>query len=144
MKNLNICTLKEVPVKKKVTPKKKGKKPSYIYSWFIKLFLLHSFYIQICSRYYLIFFEQLPRQTLGWLNGNTYFLTLKGLWQIKNRLWIWLWRSQNSDFQSQFSMSKIIRILPIFFFIEEYKIRSTTYINDSFCLPSFLKHFLNS
>ena len=99
MKNLNICTLKEVPVKKKVTPKKKGKKPSYIYSWFIKLFLLHSFYIQICSRYYLRFFEQLPRQTLGWLNGNRHFLTLKGLWQVNARLWIWPWRSQNYCFE---------------------------------------------
>ena len=47
-----------------------------------------------------------------------------------------------SDFQSQFSMSKIIWIFPNFFFIEEYKIRSTTYINDTVCLQSFLKHFI--
>ena len=50
-----------------------------------------------------------------------HFVTLKGLWQINARLWIWLWRSQNSDFQSQFSMSKIIRILPIFFSLKNIK-----------------------
>ena len=67
------------------------------------------------DRYHLIFFQQLPHQTMGELNGNEHFLTLKGLWQVNAQLWIWPWRSQNSDFQSQFSMSKIIRILPFFF-----------------------------
>ena len=47
-----------------------------------------------------------------------------------------------SDFQSQFSMSKIIRIIPNFFFIEEYEFRKTTFIFDSFCLLSDLKHFV--
>ena len=88
-------------------------------------------------RYRLRIFQQLPHQTLGQLNGYKHFLTSKGLWQINARLWIWLWRWQNSDFQSQFSMSKIIWILPFFFFIEEYKIRSTTYIYDTFWLLVF-------
>ena len=34
------------------------------------------------SRYHLRFFQQLPHQTLGQLNGKYYFLTPKGLWQI--------------------------------------------------------------
>ena len=46
------------------------------------------------------------------------------------------------DFQSQFSMSKIVGIIPKKFFIEKYEIRSTTFINDTFCLMSFLKHFI--
>ena len=49
---------------------------------------------------------------------------------------------QNSDYQSQFSMSNIIGIIPTFF-IEEFEIRSTTFINDTFCSMSFLKHFIN-
>ena len=63
------------------------------------------------------------------MSGNEHFLTLKGLLQINARLWIFPWRSQNSDFKSKFSKSEIIWILP-FFFIKEYKIRSTTYVND--------------
>ena len=39
---------------------------------------------------------------------------------------------QNSDFQSQFSMSKIIRIFLIFFFIEEYDFRGTLFVIDIF------------
>ena len=41
-----------------------------------------------------------------------------------------------SDFQSQFSMSKIIRIFLNFFFIEEYQFRRTFFVID------FLKHFI--
>ena len=36
------------------------------------------------------------------------------------------------DFQSQFSMSKIIRIFLNFFFIEEYQFRSTFFVIDIF------------
>ena len=36
------------------------------------------------------------------------------------------------DFQSQFSMSKIIGIFLIFFFIEEYQLRSTFVVIDIF------------
>ena len=36
------------------------------------------------------------------------------------------------DFQSQFSMSKIIQIFLNFFFIEEYKFRSTFFVIDIF------------
>ena len=46
-----------------------------------------------------------------------------------------------SDFQSQFSMSKIIRIFP-FFFIEEYQFRGMFFIIDIFWKLQFLKHFI--
>ena len=39
---------------------------------------------------------------------------------------------QNFDFQSKFSMSKIIRIFPNFFFIEQYQFRSTFFVVDIF------------
>ena len=37
---------------------------------------------------------------------------------------------QNSDFQSQFSMSKMIQIFLTFFFIAEYDLRSTLFVTD--------------
>ncbi len=43
-----------------------------------------------------------------------------------------------SDFQSQFSMSKIIRIFPIFFFIEEYHFRVMFFVIDIFWKLDFL------
>ena len=39
---------------------------------------------------------------------------------------------QNSDFQSQLSMSKIIRIFLIFFFIKEYQFRGMFFAVDIF------------
>ena len=45
-----------------------------------------------------------------------------------------------SDFQSQFSMSKIIRIFLNFFFIEEYQFRGTFFDIDIFWKLQFLKH----
>ena len=72
-------------------------------------------------RYHLRIFQQVPHQILSKLNGKKHFLTLKGLWQINTRFWIWPWRSHNSDIQSQFSMSKIIWILPNFFSLKNIK-----------------------
>ena len=46
-----------------------------------------------------------------------------------------------SDFQSQFSMSKIIRNFLIFFFIEEYQFRGTFFVIDIFWKLPFLRHF---
>ena len=48
-----------------------------------------------------------------------------------------------SDFQSQFSMSKIIRIFLNFFFIEEYQFRGMFFFIDIFWKLQFLKHFVN-
>ena len=47
-----------------------------------------------------------------------------------------------SDFQSQFSMSKIIRIFLNFFFIEEYQFKGMFYGVDIFGKLQFLKHFV--
>ena len=37
------------------------------------------------------FFSDFRHQTLGYLNGNRYFLTLKGLWQINARFGMKVW-----------------------------------------------------
>ena len=53
------------------------------------------------------------------------------------------WKLPISDFQIQFSMSKIIRIfLNFFFFIEEYQFRGTLFVIDIFWKLQFLKHFV--
>ena len=49
---------------------------------------------------------------------------------------------QNSDFQSQFSMSKMIRIFLKKFFIEEYNLVSTFFVIDIFWQLQFLNHFI--
>ena len=46
------------------------------------------------------------------------------------------------DFQSQFSMSKIIGIFLNLFFIEEYQLRSTFVFIDIFWLNQILKPFI--
>ena len=47
-----------------------------------------------------------------------------------------------SDFQSQFSMSKIIRIFLNFFLIEEYQFRGIFVVIDIFWKLQFLNHFV--
>ena len=46
------------------------------------------------------------------------------------------------DFQSQFPMSKIIRIFLNFFFIEEYQFRGMFFVIGIFWKLPFLKHFV--
>ena len=46
------------------------------------------------------------------------------------------------DFQGQFSMSKIIQIFLNFFFIEEYKFRSTFFVIGIFWYNKFLTTLL--
>ena len=50
---------------------------------------------------------------------------------------------QNSEFQSQFSMSKIIRIF-LFFFIEQYQFRSIVFVIEIFWQLQFLKQFIGN
>ena len=52
------------------------------------------------------------------------------------------WKMAISDFQSQFSMSKIIRIFLNFFFIEEYQFRGMFFVIDIYWKLQFLKHFV--
>ena len=47
-----------------------------------------------------------------------------------------------SDFQSQFSLSKFIKNLSIFFFIEEFKFRAMFFIVYIFWKLQFLKQFV--
>ena len=63
-------------------------------------------------------------------------------WQINVRLAGGDWKILISDFQSQFSMSKIIRIFLIFFFIEEYQFRGIFVVIDIFWKIHFLNHFV--
>ena len=49
---------------------------------------------------------------------------------------------QNSDFQSQFSMSKRIQTYLKIFYIEEYHLWSTFFVIDIFCRLQFLNHFI--
>ena len=49
-----------------------GETPSFLQIYISNIYI----------RYHLRIFQQLPRQTLDYLNGNKHFLTLKGLWQI--------------------------------------------------------------
>ena len=46
------------------------------------------------------------------------------------------------DFQSEFSMSKIIRIFLKKFFIEEYQFKGTFFVKSIFCWLQFLNHFI--
>ena len=49
-----------------------------------------------------------------------------------------------SDFQNQFSMSKIIRNFQNKFFVEEYHFRGTFFVTDIFWRIIFLKHIFVS
>ena len=91
---------------------------------------------------------QLLPHTFAHLTGPSFRLKVK-LLPNKNRffrsyvnLHKSCWKLQNSDFQSQFSTSKIIRIFLNFFFIEEYLFRSTFFVIDIFWQIQFLKHFI--
>ena len=66
----------------------------------------------------MIFFSNNPMMNHG-LSKSAVIVLSKSIFYVKNR-------SNHSNF----------------FFIEEHEIRSTTFINDTFCLMSFLKHFI--
>ena len=68
------------------------------------------------------------------LKGNCWILRI-GLTERRQKV-------PKFDFQSQFSMSKIIRIFLNFFFIEEYQYRGMFFVLDIFWKLQFLKHFV--
>ena len=82
--------------------------------------------------FYLRTFQQLLHQKGGWLNGNTHFLNLNGVWQMNDdRLWIWPCRSQ----KIWLSKSKLIQILSNFFSLKNIKAGAQPkYINDIFVI----------
>ena len=63
-------------------------------------------------------------------------------WQINVRLAGGDWKIMISDFQSQFVMSKIIRIFLKIFFIEEYQFRGIFVVIEIFWKHKFLNHFV--
>ena len=74
-------------------------------------------------------FADLRQQLLDFSKKEKYFFDLK------SQIFTWVVKKvPKSDFQSQFSMSKIIRIFLNFLFIEEYQFR-----RSFFCDCHFLK-----
>ena len=61
------------------------------YDMHLQIFLIVFPEWLLCISYHLRIFQQLPHQTLDYLNGNKHFLTLKGLWQINARFGIKVW-----------------------------------------------------
>ena len=64
-------------------------------------------------------------------SGGITKIALKFFWTFLDKV-DGLTKLQNSDFQSHFSMSKIVRIFLNFFFIEEYQLRTPTFVEHIF------------
>ena len=76
-------------------------------------FSAKTYFVFICylhNRYHLIIFHQLPHQMVAQLSGKQHFFIKKKFWQINVHSKFSDRKMPISDFQSQFSMSKIIRI----------------------------------
>ena len=86
----------------------------------------------LLHRYHLIIFQHLPHQMAACLSGKQHFFIKKFFWQINFRSKSSDRKMPITDFQSQFSTSKIIRIFLNFFFIEEYQFRGMFFVNDIF------------
>ena len=74
------------------------------------------------------FFEQLAYQMGASLSEKQHFFITKIFCQINTRSKTSDRKKPIYDFQSQFSMSKIIRIFLKFYFIEEYQFRGTFFV----------------
>ena len=104
-------------------------KQAFGFLWYRRLTLL----VTKCGIYVYHFWHKL------------YFFNKIKCWKII--VWYLLWRDITMLSKiMKFGLSKLIFYVqnyskPSIFFIEEYKIRSTTYIMDTFCLLSFLKHY---
>ena len=88
------------------------------------------------------FFDHVGHQTTNASIGNKHFFTKWGHRQTYQNYEQPCQRSQNFEFQSHFSVSKIGRIFPKKNFCEEYLIRRPTYINEIFWKLWFLKYFI--
>ena len=79
------------------------------------------------------FFEQVGHETMFVSCGNTHFFTKSCYRQTyQNYEQQPPQTSQNSDFQSHFSVSQIGQIFPNLFFIGDYWTRKPTFINKCF------------
>ena len=91
----------------------------------------------LCTRDRPRFFDQVWHQTTSASIGNKHFFTKLWPRQTYQNYEQPCQRSQNSEFQSHFSVSKIGRIFRIFS-VKKYLIRRPTYFNELW----FLKYFI--
>ena len=97
----------------------------------------------ITSRYLSRFFDRWAHETTYAYIGNKHFFTKSCHRQTYQNSKISWQKMPISDFQSEFSMSKIIRIFLNFFFIEEYQFRGTYIVIGIFWKLQFLKPFIS-
>ena len=83
---------------------------------------------RVCPR----FFDQVGHESMYASSGNKHFFTKSCHRQTYKNYEQPPQKSQNSYFQSHFSVLKIGQIFPKKNFCEEYWIRRTTYINEIF------------
>ena len=95
-------------------------------------------YIRYLSR----FFDCWAHKTTYAYIGNKHFFTKSFRRQTYQNSKIILQKMPIFDFQSEFSMSKIIRIFLIKNFIEEYQFSHTFFVKRIFCWLQFLNHFI--
>ena len=114
-KPLRCCTLPKCSIKIK---KKNENCKTCVFTWILGK--IHTCVRCACGRNVRACDAKISRNWHSgkWVNSGQIFF-----WYIL--LWTTFGRQQNSDFQSQFSMSKIIRIFLNLFFIEEYQLRGT-------------------
>ena len=89
------------------------------------------------------FFDRWAHETTYAYIGNKHFFTKACHHQTYQNSKISWQKMPISDFQSEFSMSKIIRIFIIFFFIDEYQFRGTYIVIGIFWKLQFLKPFIS-
>ena len=96
--------------------------------------------IYLSFRYHLRIFQQLPHQMVAYLSGKQHFFIKKIFWQINVRFKSSDQKILISDFQSPFSMSKIVRI-----FLFSFSLKNINSV-ACFLLLTFklelLKHFV--
>ena len=103
---------------------------------------LHYELVLLYIRYLSRFFDRWAHETMYAYIGNKHFFTKSCHCQTYQNSKISWQKMPISDFQSEFSMSKIIRIFLNFFFIEEYQFRSIFVVIDIFWKLQFLNHFV--
>ena len=97
----------------------------------------------VFNRFLSKFVDRWAHETMHTYIGNKHFFTKSFRHQTYQNSKISWQKLPISDFQSDFSMSKIIRIFLIFFFIEEYQFRGTYIVIGINWKLQFLKPFIS-
>ena len=108
--------------------------------------IISDFFVTSASDYYrylLRFFDWGAHETMYAHIGNKHFFTKSCHCQTYQNSKISWQKMPISDFQSDFSMSKIIRIFLKKIFIEEYQFRGTYIVIGIFWKLQFLKPFIS-